>query len=177
MNGKPSKPPAADFDEKINRYLNPEADEELSMLDDNEFELVDEDEEDAEAQNTAHEEAELKKEISKMRGDIMESRIIKGGHILAIVKVEEDDKGINKGLYLALKIKGEKLLIYGDEHADKLDVNAIKWAYEGIDSMPLFLEESAKFKEGLNMYLEEGAESKENLDALQKEKVEKMQDE
>jgi len=127
----------------------PPTEEEVEILDDNKFALVDE-------ENPTEDEPDYKLieefdlDLAAIAGEVIESRPLQG-NILAKVSVEENNLGFPEGVYLVLKIKGEELLIYGGEHADKLDEETINMIYQDVDLTEKFLEMSAEFKKKMDI--------------------------
>ena len=162
MSKKPSTSPEKDLGDQIENYLQGSSEEEVAsldfdvdveppvedpdfiatmedgeVLDDSEFDLADA------PDDKLIEEFDL--DLAGMAGEVMEFRSLQG-NILAKVKVEDNNLGISAGVYLVLKIKGKEILIYGGEHADKLDEGTIDMIYRDVDSVDKFLKKSAEFK-------------------------------
>jgi len=133
-----------------------ESDDGLEVLEGDEFELAEED------RNIKELEAELDIELAGMAGKIIESKPI-DNNLLAKMEVEKNNLGHREGVYLILKMQGKALMIFGEDHADKLDQKTIGMAYTAITSTEQFLEMGAEYKEGIDM------EQKIRIDKLKKE--------
>lgn len=171
MSKKPSQAPAVDPEEKAIQYLDGSLREQtaektkgannLDLVGADEFEIVEEDG----LENSEEVElltAELDIELAGMAAEIIDSKSL-GHSLLAKMSVEKNNLGHREGLYLILKIAGKPLIIFGDEHADKLNQQTIDMAYAAITSVEQFLEMGAEYAESMNI------EQKNRLEKLRKE--------